>query len=184
MPSFPTCLHLFPSRKGHLMPRRLILSFAAAAAVVALGAAGCSASSDSNSATSTTAAPISTAPPPTNPNTEAGLIGAATDYLNWGDTNDAGKQYVVLSARCVAKWPTPESWKANVAAATKILDNLGFSAEGATVESVTVSDLGGDKATVHAVVKTADGKTIDALATSNWVYENGGWRSDSCDASM
>jgi hypothetical protein len=161
------------------MPR-LLLSFAVAAGLV-LGAVGCS-SDEGGSPASTTAPAMETIPPPTHPDTEAGLIDAGTEYFTAGNDGKVPEQYSVMSSRCIEKWPTVAAWSSNVQAATKVLNDLGFQTEGGTVEAVTVSDFTPEKATVNAVVKTVDGKTLDVFATTQWVYEDGGWRVDSCDA--
>jgi hypothetical protein len=171
------------------MPRRrLVLSFAVAAGL-ALGAVACSSDEGGTATSSTTAAPaastsIATLPKTTNPATEAGLTSAATAYLEAGNAGKVAEQYAALSTRCLAQWKTADAWNNNVAAATKILGDMGFKTTGGVVESVAVEGFTPEAATVKAVVKTSDGKVIDLLGTTKWVYEDGGWRSDSCDSAM
>jgi hypothetical protein len=165
------------------MPRILVSSLAAAALLA--GLAGCSSDNggggNNNAATTST---VALPPAPKNANTEAGLTEAATDYFTWGGEHKVPEQYVVLSARCREKWTSLAAWQGNVDAARNILVGLGFNVDGASVASATPEAFTPEASSVRAVVKTADGKNIDAFATSKWVYEDGGWRVDSCESAM
>jgi len=104
----------------------------------------------------------------------------AEAYLSGDDTDS----YESLSADCQALW-SHEAWKTNLSASLQVLE-VATNADPSTmrVETVLVRDVATDRGEANVVIVKADGTPAlpDTSQFATWQFEDGAWRSTSCDS--
>ena len=121
---------------------------------------------------------------PSSEPTEEALVAYAEEFHEGWLAADGDGTYPALSIECQTRWELAD-WEENAAAMVSFAEGVAnLPGDQLQVSDVTVESFEGESATIVLTWSDATGTVFEGLGSepAEWVYENGGWRTNECQA--
>lgn len=121
---------------------------------------------------------------PSSDPTEEALVAYVEEFHEGWLAADGDGTFPALSIECQTRWEEAE-WEENAAALASFAEGVAnLPGDQLQVSDVAVESFDGESATVVLTWSDAAGTVFEGLGSepADWVYENGGWRTNECQA--